>query len=120
MLRRLIDRRLRRSRRGDRTRAARARECGAVLVEAALITPIVLALVFGAMEIGYAYYGKLTVNHMSVAGARSASGGANDVLSDYNTLQAIKSAATGMPNSDISLVVDLPRPPPTTVSPAPA
>ena len=58
--------------------AAHARECGAVLVEAALITPIALALVFGTMELGYAYYGKLTVEHMSIAGARTASGYAND------------------------------------------
>ena len=81
------------------------RERGAVLVEAAILTPVVLALVFGTMEMGYAFYGKLTVNHMSVAGARAASGGANDVLSDYNMLQAVKSAATGMSNNDISLIV---------------
>ncbi len=52
-----------------------------MLVEAALITPIALALVFGTMELGYAYYGKLTVEHMSIAGARTASGYANDYLS---------------------------------------
>ena len=85
--------------------AARKRERGAVLVEAALLTPILLLLVFGTMEMGYAFYGKLTVSHMSVAGARAASGGANDVLSDYNTLQAVKDAATGYADSDISLVV---------------
>jgi Flp pilus assembly protein TadG len=96
MLRRLSDR-LRLGR--------RARERGAVLVEAALITPIVIALVFGTMEMGYAYYGKLTVEHMSIAGARAASGNANDYLSDYNTLQAVKDAATGMKTSAITKVV---------------
>ena len=96
----------RRSRRAPaRGLLAKGRERGAVLVEAAILTPVVLALVFGTMEMGYAFYGKLTVNHMSVAGARAASGGANDVLSDYNMLQAVKSAATGMSNNDISLVV---------------
>jgi Flp pilus assembly protein TadG len=84
---------------------SRKRERGAVLVEAALLTPILLLLVFGTMEMGYAYYGKLTVNHMSVAGARAASGGANDVLSDYGTLHAVEDAATGYSDSDISLVV---------------
>jgi hypothetical protein len=76
-----------------------------VLVEAALIAPIALALVFGTMELGYAYYGELTVDHMSVSGARSASGGANDVLADYNALQAIKSANTGIPNAGVQVVV---------------
>jgi len=112
--RRLVDRfgdqwRGRLSRRSCRVpargRLATGRERGAVLVEAALLTPIVLALVFGTMEMGYAFYGKLTVNHMSVAGARAASGGANDVLSDYNMLNAVESASTGMTRSDISLVI---------------
>jgi hypothetical protein len=76
-----------------------------VLVEAALIAPIVLALVFGTMELGYAFYGRLTIEHMSVAGARSASGGANDVQSDYNALQAVKSAETGIPNASVQVVV---------------
>ena len=71
-----------------RTRSA-PRERGAVLVEAAIIAPIAIALVFGAMELGYAYYGKLTVEHMSIAGARAGSGSANDYLADYNTLQAV-------------------------------
>lgn len=101
----LSDRRLRRGRRHRPNRPARVRERGAVLVEAALIAPIAFALVFGAMELGYAYFGKLTVEHMSVAGARSASGGANDVLSDYNTLQAVRDASTGMSTSKITMVV---------------
>jgi hypothetical protein len=76
-----------------------------VLVEAALLTPILLLLVFGTMEMGYAFYGKLTVNHMSVAGARAASGGANDVLSDFSMLQAVEDSAIGYSASDISLIV---------------
>jgi Flp pilus assembly protein TadG len=105
MLQRLSDRRLRRSRRADSTRSARTGEHGAVLIEAALIAPILFALVFGAMELGYAYFGQLTVKHMSVAGARSASGSAADVLADYNTLHAVKDASTGMATSDVTMVV---------------
>ncbi|HEX2737764.1 MAG TPA: TadE family protein, partial [Acidimicrobiia bacterium] len=60
------------------TRAGHER--GAVLVEAALVTPLVFLLLFGVIEFGYAFYGKLTVNNMSVVGARAASGSANDVL----------------------------------------
>ena len=104
MLRRLSHR-LRRSRRARCPQPRRARERGAVLVEAALITPIVFALVFGAMELGYAFYGQLTVEHMSIAGARAASGNANDYLADYNTLQAVNDAAIGMQSSAIIRVV---------------
>lgn len=87
-----------------RTRS-RLRERGAVLVEAAIIAPIAIALVFGAMELGYAYYGKLTVEHMSIAGARAGSGSANDYLSDYNTLQAVADARTGVSASAITKIV---------------
>ncbi len=83
----------------------RARERGAILVEAAIIAPIAIALVFGAMELGYAYYGKLTVEHMSIAGARAASGSANDYLADYNALQAVEDASTGMGASQITKIV---------------
>jgi Flp pilus assembly protein TadG len=88
----------------NRTRS-RIRERGAILVEAAIIAPIAIALVFGAMELGYAYYGKLTVEHMSIAGARAASGSANDYLSDYNMLQAIKDAKGGVGASSITKIV---------------
>src|SRR6187401_2326868 len=96
------------SRRGrfdeERTRS-RIRERGAILVEAAIIAPIAIALVFGAMELGYAYYGKLTVEHMSIAGARAGSGSANDYLSDYNTLQAVADARSGVSASAITKIV---------------
>ena len=90
---------------GDATTPKRARrERGAALVEAILIFPIVIGLVFGTIEMGYAYFGKLTVERMSVAGARSGSGEANDVLSDYYILQAISKASTGMASNDIKNV----------------
>jgi hypothetical protein len=84
---------------------ARARQRGAILVEAAIITPIVIALVFGMMELGFAYYGRLTIDHMDISGVRSASGGANDVLADFNALKAVKAAETGIPNASVQMVV---------------
>jgi len=89
----------------DHRTRSRIRERGAVLVEAAIIAPIAIALVFGAMELGYGYYGKLTVEHMSIAGARAASGNANDVLADYNMLKAVNDARTGMGASSVTKVV---------------
>jgi hypothetical protein len=76
-----------------------------VLVEAAIIAPLAIALVLGAIEMGYAYYGKITVEHMSVAGAREASGGANDYQSDYNALQSVAGASTGIKASAITKIV---------------
>jgi hypothetical protein len=81
------------------------RQRGAVLVEAAIIAPIAIALVFGCMELGYAYFGKLTVEHMSIAGARAASGSANDYLADYNALSAVEDAKTSMGASSITKIV---------------
>jgi len=81
-----------------------AREVGAALVEAVLVLPVVIALIFGTIEMGYAYYGKLTIERMSVAGARAGSGQANNVLADYYILQAVKKASSGVSNSDIQNV----------------
>ncbi len=85
------------------TRAGHER--GAVLVEAALVTPLVFLLLFGVIEFGYAFYGKLTVDNMSVVGARAASGSGNDVLADYQVLQSVAGANTGISNSDVQLVI---------------
>jgi Flp pilus assembly protein TadG len=91
--------------RSEQRPRSRVRERGAILVEAALIAPIALALIFGTMELGYAYYGKLTVEHMSIAGARAASGSANDYQADYSMLKAVDDARTGMGASSITKVV---------------
>ncbi len=76
-----------------------------MLVEAALVTPLLFLLLFGVIEFGYAFYGKLTVDNMSVVGARAASGSANDVLADYQVLQSVVGANTGISTSDIQLVI---------------
>ena len=38
----------------------------------AIVTPLVFLLVFGVLEAGYAFFGKLTVDNMSVVGTRAA------------------------------------------------
>jgi hypothetical protein len=74
-------------------------------VEAAIVAPLVIMLIYGVMETGYAFFGRLTVNNMSVVGARSGSGEANDVLADYAILQSVKNGATGLGTNDITMVV---------------
>jgi hypothetical protein len=94
----------RRTRRFGAMRRLRS-ERGASLVEAAIVAPLVFLLIYGVMETGYAFFGRLTVNNMSVVAARSGSGEANDVLADFAILQAVKSGATGMGTSNINVVV---------------
>lgn len=80
-------------------------ERGASLVEAAIVAPLFFVLLFGVIEISYAWFGRGTVNNMSVVGARSGSGEANEVLADYAILQAVKQGATGLGVSQVNMVV---------------
>lgn len=86
------------SRRRDRSR-------GAALLEAAVILPLLLTLVFGILEFGYAFKTRLTIGNMSVSGARAGSGFGADVTSDFSILAAVRHAAAGMPDSQIDVVV---------------
>ena len=88
-----------------RVRRAPAHERGASLVEATLVIPLFFMLIFGVMESGYAWFGKSTVNNMSVVGARTGSGEANEVLADYAILQAVKDASAGIGVAKINYVV---------------
>jgi hypothetical protein len=74
-------------------------------VEAAIVTPLLFLLLYGVLEAGNAYFGRVTVNNMSVVGARAGSGEANEVLADYAILQAVRGAASGIGPASIKLVV---------------
>jgi Flp pilus assembly protein TadG len=91
--------------RGATSFRRRPRERGATLVEAAIVTPLFFLLILGVAEAGYAYFANITVDNMSVAGARSGSGEASEPLADYSILQAVKKASVGMPTSKIDMVV---------------
>jgi hypothetical protein len=75
------------------------------MAEAAIVLPMVMALLFGIIEWGYAMYDKQTTTNMSVSGARAASGYANDVLADYQVLQAVKQASSAMQSAKITSVI---------------
>ncbi len=78
-------------------------ERGAALLEAALVVPLFLTLLLAVIEGGFAFYGRLTVANMSLAGARSASGQGNEVLADYNVLRAMRSG--GVVSGEITTIV---------------
>jgi hypothetical protein len=75
------------------------------MAEAALVLPMVVALLFGIIEWGYAMYDKQTSTNMSVSGARAASGYANDLQADYQVLQAVKQASSAMQTAKITTVI---------------
>lgn len=80
-------------------------ERGTALLEAAFVVPIFLALLLGAMEGGVAFYERLSVKNMSLAGARSASGQGNEALADYHSLQSVRRATGGVAADQITMIV---------------
>ena len=78
---------------------------GAALIEAALITPVFLLLLFGVFEWSYGFLDRLTVKNTSLAGARVASSEGLNGTADYNILQAAKRASQAMRSGQIQLVV---------------
>jgi hypothetical protein len=93
-----------RARRGSRrhgTRRRRSGERGAALVEAAIITPLLLLLIFGVIEFGFLFKDALTLANATRSGARVGSSSANDPLADYNILKAIEPSKSFAKINDI-------------------
>ncbi len=81
------------------------RDRGSVLIEAAIITPVFLLMVFGVVEWGYAFLDRLTVENSSLVGARVASSEGANTLADYDILQAVKVASGAMKSGQVQLVI---------------
>ncbi|MEY2454024.1 MAG: hypothetical protein QOD92_3598 [Acidimicrobiaceae bacterium] len=87
-------------------RARRARgDRGAVLVEAAFVLPVLLTLLFGIIEFGFAWRDKITVETATRAGARTASNLGPTAQADYNTLQTVLSAMSSIPTANVDMVI---------------
>lgn len=84
---------------------ARRDQRGNTLLEAAIVTPVFLVLIFGVIEGGFALHERLSVANMSLVGARSATGNANDVLADHHVLLAVRAGAGGVASSQIGMIV---------------
>jgi Flp pilus assembly protein TadG len=72
-------------------------ERGAVLVEFALVAPVLLLLIFGAFEYGMFFKDYLTVSNTTRTGARVGSAAGSSADADYQIIQAVKGAATALP-----------------------
>jgi hypothetical protein len=75
------------------------------VLEAAFVTPLVFLLIFGVIEGGYGLHEKLSVDNMSLVGARSASGNGSDVQADRLVLLSIGKGAGGVASSQLTSIV---------------
>lgn len=79
------------------------RERGAALLEFALVAPVLLLLIFGAIEYGMFFKDYLTVSNTTRTGARVASAAGSSADADYQIIQAVKAAATALPGGAASV-----------------
>jgi Flp pilus assembly protein TadG len=75
-----------------------------VLVEAAIVTPLVMTLLLGLVEFGLLAKDHLTVSNGSRAGARVGSAAGTDPLADYTVLQAVQGATASLATVDTVIV----------------
>ncbi len=76
------------------------RERGNALVEAAIITPLLITLLLGVVEFAMLAKDNMTVGNGSRAGARVGSAAGQDPLADYNILKAVEGATSGLATVD--------------------
>ncbi len=81
------------------------RERGAILVEFALVVTLLVGILFGVVEFGFAWESRMTVQNASRAGARVGSGLGNERLSDYSIIQSVKAALGDKTDDLLHLVV---------------
>lgn len=87
---------LQRRRRDDR---------GAVIVEAAIVIPILFVVLFGIIEIGGAIKSYSGAANAARAGSRMASVAGNDAMADQQILERVAREAAGIGNGEIDYVI---------------
>lgn len=75
------------------------------MIEAALISPVFLLLVFGVLEFGLAFRDYLTVNNAAQGGARAGAIAGNDTDADYKIIDAIRTEASAVSPGQVKRVV---------------
>jgi Flp pilus assembly protein TadG len=82
-----------------------ADDSGAVMVEAAFVTPIFVFLLFGILEFGGAFRDYLTVGDAASSGSRAASIQGNTQTADWEIMQAVKRSARAIPSTQLTDLV---------------
>ncbi len=89
-----------------RTRPVRRREeRGAALLEAALVTPVFVLVVFSILEFGLLFRDSLTTANASREGARAASTKGNDADADYFVIRTVEHGLEAMSLESLEYVV---------------
>ncbi|MBK5223973.1 MAG: pilus assembly protein [Acidimicrobiia bacterium] len=88
---------MRRGRRGD--------DSGAVIVEFALVASLIVSILFGLIEFGFAWETRLATQNASRAGARVASSLGDERDADYNALRSVASALEGVGLGNVEYVM---------------
>lgn len=83
----------------------RADERGAVLVELAIILPLLMSITLATLDLGLAWRTSLTVSGAARAGARTVSNLGIAVLADKESLKSVGAALGTIPTSQIEMVV---------------
>lgn len=88
------------------TRHRRLRgERGATLVEASLVTPVLLLFVFGIFEFGFAFRDYLGTANTARDGAREVSVAGNTADADYRMLRALERGSSALPDGVLKKMV---------------
>jgi len=75
------------------------------MTEAALISPLFFALLFGVIEMGILFRDHLTITNATRDGARTAAAAGSDVDADWRILQTINQSAAAASRGDIQRIV---------------
>ncbi|MEO8694136.1 MAG: TadE/TadG family type IV pilus assembly protein [Acidimicrobiales bacterium] len=75
------------------------------MTEAALVSPLFFALLFGVIEMGILFRDHLTITNATRDGARTAAASGNDIDADWRILQTINQSAAAADRADIQRIV---------------
>lgn len=82
----------------------KARRRGVSVLEAALVLPVVLAMIFGAIEFAYVFYVKQTLQAASREGARrGALSSADNAIVKQAVVDAMKAGGLGSATYDVTI-----------------
>ena len=84
---------------GTSTQVGRKRQRSQALIEFALVSPVLLLLLFGVIDIGRAIFYYDTLNHAAREGARVAVRASNQLPRDTDVLNAVSGQMLGAPVS---------------------
>lgn len=78
---------------------------GAVLVEFVIVSTLLITLLFGIVEFGFAWADRLTVQTSTRAGARGGAALGDNRSADYNVIEAVRSAMADLDSANIQYLI---------------